>query len=180
METGTWTGVAAAVVLLGLLCLLVLTLVSGHRIRKALLAAQQDLNALRARLDAMSEELASARARSDAPSPPDGYVITTAGTCAPADQTTSASVSPTDQTASASVSPGERGSARVLLSGTIGEPLLKAMAFGHGLRRALAPQTRNRIAFEMRQEVKRARKQRKRDLRQRGRDANTAERRTAA
>ena len=36
----------------------------------------------------------------------------------------------------------------------------------HGLRRALAPETRNRIRFHMRQEVKRSRKQRRTELRE--------------
>lgn len=48
---------------------------------------------------------------------------------------------------------------------TLGEPLLKAVAFGYGVRRALSPESRNRIAFEMRREVKRARKERRRAAR---------------
>jgi len=46
------------------------------------------------------------------------------------------------------------------------ESAVQAASFAAGLRRALAPETRNRIRFEMRREVKRARRQRRADLRQ--------------
>lgn len=57
------------------------------------------------------------------------------------------------------------GSGRVLLSAALGEPLVRAVAFGHGLRHALSPETRNRIAFHVRREVRRARKERRRAAR---------------
>ena len=44
------------------------------------------------------------------------------------------------------------------------ESAVKAAGLVHGLRRALAPEVRNRIRFEMRREVQRARKQRRADL----------------
>jgi len=50
------------------------------------------------------------------------------------------------------------------------ETVVKAASLGHGLRRALAPEVRNRIRFEMKQEVKRARKQRRVDVRDARRD----------
>jgi hypothetical protein len=46
------------------------------------------------------------------------------------------------------------------------ETVVQAAALAAGLRRALSPESRNRIRFEMRREVKRARKQRRADLRQ--------------
>jgi hypothetical protein len=46
------------------------------------------------------------------------------------------------------------------------ESVVQAASLASGLRRALAPEMRNRIRFEMRREVKRARKQRRGDLRQ--------------
>ena len=46
------------------------------------------------------------------------------------------------------------------------ETVVRAASLAHGVRRALAPETRNRIRFEMKREVKRARKQRKADLRE--------------
>ncbi|WP_372733455.1 hypothetical protein [Nocardioides sp.] len=45
------------------------------------------------------------------------------------------------------------------------ETVVRAASLVYGLRRALAPETRNRIRFEMRREVKRSRKQRRADLR---------------
>lgn len=41
------------------------------------------------------------------------------------------------------------------------ESVIKAAGFAHGLRRAMSPETRNRIRFEVRRETKRARKQRR-------------------
>jgi hypothetical protein len=46
------------------------------------------------------------------------------------------------------------------------ESMIKAASLLKGLRRALAPETRNRIRFEMKREVKRSRKQRKADVKQ--------------
>ncbi len=45
------------------------------------------------------------------------------------------------------------------------ESVVKGVSLVYGVRRALAPETRNRIRFQMRQEVKRSRKQRRIDLR---------------
>lgn len=55
---------------------------------------------------------------------------------------------------------------RLVLSATLGEPLVKMVAFSHGVRRALSPEVRNRIRFEMRREV-RASRRRRRELRKR-------------
>jgi hypothetical protein len=46
------------------------------------------------------------------------------------------------------------------------ETVIHAAGLVAGLRRALDPETRNRIRFHMRQEVKRSRKQRKTELRE--------------
>ncbi len=53
---------------------------------------------------------------------------------------------------------------RLVLSATVGEPLVKSLAFAHGLRAALSPESRNRIRFEMKRETRRARKQRRQDM----------------
>jgi hypothetical protein len=45
------------------------------------------------------------------------------------------------------------------------ESVVQTASLFHGLRRALSPETRNRIRFHMRQEVKRSRKQRRAELR---------------
>lgn len=59
----------------------------------------------------------------------------------------------------------------VVLSATLGEPLVKAIALGHGLRRALSAESRNRIRFEVKRGTRAARKNRRRDMRQAWRDA---------
>jgi hypothetical protein len=46
------------------------------------------------------------------------------------------------------------------------EGVVQAASLFHGVRRALAPENRNRIRFEMRREVKRSRKQRRADIRE--------------
>jgi hypothetical protein len=46
------------------------------------------------------------------------------------------------------------------------ESLIRTASIAAGLRRALAPEVRNRIRFEMKREVKRSRKQRKADVKQ--------------
>jgi hypothetical protein len=45
------------------------------------------------------------------------------------------------------------------------ETVVQTASLFHGVRRALSPESRNRIRFEMRREVKRSRKQRRADLR---------------
>jgi hypothetical protein len=46
----------------------------------------------------------------------------------------------------------------------LGESLVRLVSLGYGVRRALSPEQRNRIRFEMGREVKRSRRQRRRDL----------------
>ncbi|HEU4811763.1 MAG TPA: hypothetical protein VFT00_06460 [Nocardioides sp.] len=56
------------------------------------------------------------------------------------------------------------------------ETVVKAASLAHGLRVALAPATRNRIRFEVRQEVKRARKQRRAELKEARREREARQR----
>ena len=58
------------------------------------------------------------------------------------------------------------------------ETVVKAASLAHGVRRALDPETRHRIRFEMRREVKRARKQRKTDTREARREWEARQRAT--
>ena len=122
-----------------------------------LASARADLTTLQARL----EELEAARAATPV-TPPVEYLITTAPAA------------------------GERRPEpvdvplRSVVSVSLAEPLLKTVALAYGVRRALSPESRNRIAFEMRREVKRARKQRRRSARQARQAARAAERATLA
>lgn len=56
------------------------------------------------------------------------------------------------------------------------ETVVRAGGLVHGLRRALDPETRNRIRFEMRREVKRSRRQRRADLKAAMRDLRDRDR----
>ncbi len=151
----------AAALLLVVLCALLVSLVRGRRrAARAVAASRADIEALQARVDALSAELEAARVHAAAAPavPQTEYVITTAG-----------------RDRELPVVPE-----RAVLSVTFGEPLVKAMAFAYGVRRALSPESRNRIAFEMRREVKRARKQRRRDARRATRVAAAGQRQEEA
>jgi hypothetical protein len=148
-------GAAGALVLV--LCVLLLVLRSRAASRRELAAALSEAQAetaeLRMRLDALTERLehqSSAMIRVDDPA----YVITDAGEPRPEPNVGDA----------------------VVLSATVGEPLVKVVAFGHGVRRALSAESRNRIWFEMRREVRRARKQRRREMKDAWRRMLAAER----
>lgn len=56
-------------------------------------------------------------------------------------------------------------SADRVVSARLSDPLVTAVAFGYGVRQALRPESRNRIRFAMRQELKRSRKARRQHLR---------------
>ncbi len=56
------------------------------------------------------------------------------------------------------------------------ETVVRAASLAHGVRRAMAPETRNRVRFEVRREIRRARKQRKADLREARREWESRQR----
>ena len=152
MNPALWAALGATVALLLVLVGVALALVlSGRRARAreqaAAESARADMEALRAQVDELSSELAATRGAAAVVPPQTEYVITTAG-----DPVTDPTGLPTVPE-------------RAVLSVTLGEPLVKLAAFGYGVRKALSPETRNRIAFEMRREVKRARKERRRAAR---------------
>ena len=148
MNPALWAALGGvAALLLVLLGAGLATALNGRRVRareEALLATSRaDVDALRAQVERLSVELSASRAATT-PDPAE-YVITSAG--------------------GASRDDLPQVSERAVLSVTLGEPLVKLAAFGHGLRRALSAESRNRIAFEMRREVKRSRKARRRAAR---------------
>ena len=151
MNPALWTALGSAATLL--LLLLGYVLASWRRRsvtrvaeRDALAEARADVEALRERVEELSAQLAATRA------PASGTLL------APGDIViTSAGESPRTDL--------PQVPERAVLSATVGAPLVKAAAFGYGLRRALSAESRNRIAFEMRREVKRARKARRRHAR---------------
>ncbi len=143
----------AALVLLALAAVLVVLLRSRVEARRDLAAAHAETSELRARLDALADRLESTSTALEETREA-AYLITDAG--------------------SATAQPAVPD--RLVLSATLGEPLVKVVAFGHGLRRALSAESRNRIWFEMRREVRRARKQRRRDMKDAWRRVQAEER----
>jgi hypothetical protein len=152
MNSGLLVALSGTAVLLLILLFVLLAVVlsARRRLQQALVAARAEVEVLRRRLD----EVEAAHAAAIAPPvvPPTEYVITTAGV-------------PTGSTKGESTHGGSADAVpnRAVLSVTFGEPLVKAVAFGYGVRRALSAESRNRITFEIRREIRRARKQRRRD-----------------
>jgi hypothetical protein len=75
--------------------------------------------------------------------------------------------------------PATRIDGRLFADLVLRESVVKAAALAHGVRRAAAPEVRNRIRLEMRREVKRARKQRRADLRRARQHLHAQQRRAA-
>ncbi|WP_341926786.1 hypothetical protein [Nocardioides psychrotolerans] len=149
-----WTVVVALLVLLTLAGAFLVTVVRGRRRAAGDRAtARAETAALRARLDALERRTSAPVATVTSDDERD-YVITRIG-------------SEDEQTERRPVS---RVDAPLFADLVLRESVVQAASLAAGLRRALAPETRNRIRFEMRREVKRARKQRRTDLRDARRD----------
>jgi len=156
-----------ASLLLALLCaLLIGVLSSRRRLRRALDASRAEVDAIGSRVDELSQMVAKGQAARAVPQ--SERLITDAGVSADAIGAASVDACPS------------QASGRAVLSVTLGEPLVKAVAFVYGVRRALSPESRNRILFEMRREVKRSRKQRRRDMKGAHRAAQAAGREEVA
>jgi hypothetical protein len=154
---------AAAAGAAAMLLLVTVVLVATRRRRsradlEAMLeAAQREADDLRQRLDELTGQRGRRAARGPAyleqlfaePTQPQqaDFVITHLG-------------EPEDAVAPAAVPD------RLVLTATLGQPLVKVAAFSHGVRRALSAESRNRIWFEMRREVRSSRR-RRRQLRKR-------------
>ncbi len=166
--TADWTAPAWAVLSgCGLVVVLVLALAlslarSRRRTARSLAAARRDAEALREQVEAIERRLAepTPRHRAEAPEQSE-YTITTIGREEPEPEPVP-------------MVPGPLFADLVLR-----ESVVQAGSLVAGLRRALAPETRNRIRFEMRQEVKRARRQRRADLRQARREFEARQRAAA-
>jgi hypothetical protein len=152
MNPALWAALGGTAALFLVLVGVLLALVLGARRARSrehetLASARADVEALRAQVEELSAALAVSQGAASGVPPAVEYVITTAG---------EDDGVPVD---------GPRVPDRAVLSVTLGEPLVKLAALGYGLRKALSAETRNRIAFEMRREVKRARKERRKAAR---------------
>lgn len=138
-----------------LLAVAALAITLAVRLRGERLRTRRDLDALLAERDELRARIAEltrevqALQRTDRPD----YVITRVG---------GAEL----DAVKGGVGTGHRIPDQVVLSTAFGEPLVKVLSFGYGVRRALSPESRNRIGFEMRREVRRTRKARRREMRE--------------
>lgn len=152
------TLVLGAVVAGVLLVLLVVLLRDRARSRALLEQTRAESAELRQRLDALGVQVAAARQSTQRAAQPEEYVITHLG---------EDDVVPTgSDTEYGAASDTARIDGRLFADIVLRETVVKAASLGHGVRRAMAPETRNRIRFEMRREVKSRRKARKDELRQ--------------
>jgi hypothetical protein len=146
--------VLLAVGVLAVLCLVLL--MALVRIRSSARRTARELDSMRQRLDDL-EQQSVVRPAARAATAPVEFVITDLGR----EQPTPALV---------------RLDAPAFADIVLKETVVKAASLAHGVRRGLAPATRNRIRFEMKQEVRRARKQRRADLKAAQRDLQARER----
>ena len=142
-QTVTWIGACFALVLV-----LIGYLMTVRRARRELAETRREAAELRSRIDGLAEQMAEQKVAPD----PTEYVITAIGS---------------------EPDPGlvpERIDGRLFADIVLREAVVRTASLAHGVRRALAPETRNRIRFEMRREVKRSRRQRRADLKAARRD----------
>ena len=134
------------------LVIAVVLLRSRATIARELRSVHAEVASLRARADDLERRM-EPPARPSPDADPD-FVITHLGDTEP-------ETAPASPTATRTV---ERVAPALFADLVLRETVVKAASVTHGLRRALAPEVRNRIRFEMGREVKRARKQRRAEL----------------
>jgi hypothetical protein len=163
LSVPAWLAVLAALAVLVLLLAVVGLVVSVRRARtrteRLLTSAAADAEELRSQLVLIEERLAAQEPPAAVAARPDDpeYVITALGR-------------PRE--------PAPTVPAPVFADIVVRESVIRTLSLAAGLRRALAPEVRNRIRFEMKREVRRARKQRKADLKQARREFEARQRAT--
>ncbi len=150
----TWIGACAALLVL----VLIGYLMTVRRARRELAETRREAAELRSRIDGLTEQMAEQLAAQQVAPDPTEYVITAIGS------------EPDPELVP------ERIDGRLFADIVLREAVVRAASLAHGVRRALAPETRNRIRFEMRREVKRSRRQRRADLKAARRDWEARER----
>jgi hypothetical protein len=154
-----WIAPAVAGVLaLVALGLLVALARARSRTERLLAQSQADTVLLRDEIAALERRLDRPK-----PAPESSFVITGLG------------VGPTEP----STEPATRIEPALFADIVLRETVVKAASLAHGVRRALDAETRNRIRFEMKREVKRARKQRRADTREARREWEARKRTTS-
>ena len=137
--------VALVAVLLGALAVACAAMVRSRR------RSRRDLEQVLARTEELRREVDDLR-RSERPveRTSESYVITGVGAAE----------------ASRPAAPDARIEGRLFADLVLRESVVQGAALAHGVRRALSAETRNRIRFEMGREIKRARKERRTELRE--------------
>lgn len=141
----------AGVLALVALALGVALLRARSRTDRELAASRAETASLRVQLDELERRLPRAASRTPAPE----FVITDLGEA---------------RLETESASPAPQVGGALFADLVVRETVVKVAGLAHGVRRALDPETRNRIRFEMRREVRRSRKQRRSDTREAVRD----------
>jgi hypothetical protein len=139
---------ALALVVVLVLALLAVLLRDRARVRAELAATRAEAAELRDRIDALAQQVVASRRE------PEEFVITHLGE------------PEADAAQQGALTEDQRIDGRLFADLVLRETVVKAAALGHGVRRAMAPETRNRIRFEIKREVRRSRKARKEETRQ--------------
>jgi hypothetical protein len=155
----------AVVVTLGLAVALALTLSGRRRLERELREVRADLADLRSRLATSVEPVETRRS----PDPLVEPVETRRSHEGAAADYLITSLADDHPEPTAPLSSGQFASV------ALGESLVRLVSLVHGVRRALSPEQRNRIRFEIGREVKRSRKQRRRDLKDARRHLRTGQ-----
>jgi hypothetical protein len=171
--TWEWLALAAGLTALVALGLLVAVL----RLRSRAAGTARELDEARSETERLRSQVEEIARRLDGPGAaattsagddvPD-WVITDAGERPLTPGSDAADATPSGR--HAAVEPGavvaQRIDGRLFTDIVVRETVVKAASWTHGLRRALAPEVRNRIRFEVRREYKRARKDRRTEMKQ--------------
>jgi hypothetical protein len=149
-----------ALAVVGLGAVLAVTVAGRRRVQRDLEASRAELAALRDRLDRLARRV-EPPAGTDTATPGHEFLITSLP-----DQS-SPPASPSQPLGAPALS------GREFASVALAESVVRVAALAHGVRRALSAESRNRIGFEMGREVKRSRRQRRRDLKEAKRHLRT-------
>jgi hypothetical protein len=143
--------VTIVLVVLGLVAVLAVAVAGRRRLERQLQSARADLGVLQDRLDALARSLPSPAAAGGPPAREQYLITSLAG-----------------QPEAPDGVPGlaARPAGHELVTLALAESTIRLAALAHGVRRALSPENRNRIRFEMGREVKRSRRQRRRDVKE--------------
>lgn len=164
MDPVSLASTVAAVLLVAVLAAVAALVVGHRRLDRRLAEARAEVRTLRSRLDDLTRDrdqpVAARTPAASEPLAPAAAPVRSASdyliTRLPAER-------PEPESA-----PGEQVApltGREFASVALGESLLRLATLAHGVRRAASAENRNRIGFEMRREVKRSRRQRRRDTR---------------